>query len=98
MKQPQRSVLLVGPKVPPYGGMALQGKLMQELMNAEGISADFLASNLPFPPAIQFMDKLRGVRPFLRSMVFCWQLWNRLVDTSLAEARKSGKATIISNV
>jgi hypothetical protein len=30
--QARHSVLLIGPKVPPYGGMAIQGRLMQELM------------------------------------------------------------------
>src|SRR5437868_3393754 len=73
-----REVLLIGPKVPPYGGMALQGRLMQELMNAEGVSAEFLASNLPFPQHLQFLDSLRGIRPFFRSMVFCCQLWKML--------------------
>ena len=79
----QRSVLLIGPKVPPYGGMALQGRLMQELMTQEGIAAAFLASNLPFPPRLSFLDRLRGVRPFFRSMVFCWQLWRMLRDTEV---------------
>ena len=32
MKSTQRrKVLLIGPKVPPYGGMAIQGQLMQQL-------------------------------------------------------------------
>ena len=71
----QRSVLLVGPKVPPYGGMAIQGKLMQELMTAEGFSVDYLPSNLPFPPKLEFLDRLRGLRPFLRSINLCIQMW-----------------------
>jgi L-malate glycosyltransferase len=74
----QRSVLLVGPKVPPYGGMAIQGSLMQTLMASEGISAYFLASNLPFPKGLTFLDWFRGLRPFLRSMNFCIQLWRLL--------------------
>lgn len=73
-----RGVLLIGPKVPPYGGMALQARLMQELMNHEGVSADFLASNLPFPKSLAVLERLRGVRPFLRSMVFCCELWRKL--------------------
>src|SRR5579871_5167930 len=71
----QRSVLLVGPKVPPYGGMAIQGKLMQDLMTAEGFSVDYLPSNLPFPEKLAFLDLLRGLRPFLRSFNFCIQMW-----------------------
>jgi L-malate glycosyltransferase len=73
-----QGVLLIGPKVPPYGGMALQARLMQELMNHEGIPADFLASNLPFPKSLAVLERLRGVRPFLRSVVFCCELWRKL--------------------
>lgn len=74
----RQRILLIGPKVPPYGGMALQARLMQELMNSEGISAEFLASNLPFPERLHFFERLRGARPFLRSAVFCWELWKKL--------------------
>jgi phenylacetate-CoA ligase len=73
-----RKVLLVGPKVPPYGGMAIQGRLMQELMTADGVEASFLASNLPFPDSLAFLDRLRGIRPFLRSINFSWRLWRML--------------------
>lgn len=74
----QRAVLLISPKVPPYGGMALQANLMQELMNGEGIAADFLASNLSFPKPLAFCERVRGLRPFLRSAVFSWMLWRKL--------------------
>ena len=83
MSNENRAVLLIGPKVPPYGGMALQAHLMQELMNGEGLSAEFLASNLPFPKALQFCERIRGARPFLRSMVLCWQLWKMLGRTEV---------------
>jgi glycosyltransferase involved in cell wall biosynthesis len=83
MSNKNRAVLLIGPRVPPYGGMALQAHLMQELMNGEGLHAEFLASNLPFPPALQFCERIRGARPFLRSMVLCWQLWKMLRRTEV---------------
>jgi glycosyltransferase involved in cell wall biosynthesis len=76
-------VLLVAPKVPPYGGMAIQAGLMQKLLNQEGISAAFLASNLPFPPVLAFCERIRGARPFLRSMVFCRELWKMLRDADV---------------
>jgi L-malate glycosyltransferase len=69
-----RSVLLVSPKVPPYGGIAIQAGLMETNMNAEGIRAGFLASNIAFPPALAWMEKVRGFRPFFRSAVMCWHL------------------------
>ena len=70
-----RSVLLVSPKVPPYGGIAIQAGHMERLMNAEGIRAGFLASNIPFPPALAWMEKVRGLRPFFRSALMCTHLW-----------------------
>ncbi len=79
----QRRVLLIGPAVPPYGGIAIQGKLMHDLMRAEGIEARYLASNLPFPKGFRFLDRLRGVRPFFRSAYFCTQLWNLLRDAEV---------------
>lgn len=81
--QKGRKVLLIGPEVPPYGGMALQAALMHRLMNREGISAAFLASNLPFPAGLRFCDRIRGLRPFFRSGVFCWQLWGLLRKTEV---------------
>jgi glycosyltransferase involved in cell wall biosynthesis len=76
-----RAVLLIAPQVPPYGGMGLQAKLLCDRMNAEGISASFLASNLPFSGRLRFLERLRGVRPFLRSAWFCWRLWSGLSRT-----------------
>jgi glycosyltransferase involved in cell wall biosynthesis len=73
-----REVLLIGPQVPPYGGIAIQARLMQGLINREGFSAAFLASNLQFPAALSFCERLRGLRPFLRSIVFCMRLWKLL--------------------
>jgi glycosyltransferase involved in cell wall biosynthesis len=78
-----RGVLLIGPEVPPYGGMAIQGKLMHDLMREEGIHARYLASNLPFPKGCEVLDRLRGIRPFLRSAVFCYKLWKMLADAEV---------------
>src|SRR5207248_1940633 len=38
----------------------------------------FLASNLPFPKSVAVFERLRGIRPFLRSAVFCVELWRKL--------------------
>jgi glycosyltransferase involved in cell wall biosynthesis len=70
-----RGVLLVSPKVPPYGGIAIQADQMQRRMNQEGIHTGFLASNYRFPPRFAWMERIRGVRPFLRSTFMCRELW-----------------------
>lgn len=75
-----RRVLLISPKAPPYGGMALQASLLQDLLTRDGVTVTFLASNLPFPASLRFCERLRGVRPFLRSAVFCWRLWQLIPE------------------
>jgi glycosyltransferase involved in cell wall biosynthesis len=69
----QRRVLLVAPTPPPYGGMALQARLLERMLRSDGHSVSLLASNAPLPN--QFMERLRGLRPFLRSMLFTVRLW-----------------------
>lgn len=73
-----RSVLLIGPEPPPYGGMALQARLLHNLMNRDGVDATLLGSNAPFPARLRFLESLRGLRPFLRTTVFSWRLWRLL--------------------
>jgi L-malate glycosyltransferase len=79
----RRRILLIGPAIPPYGGMAIQGELMHDLMREEGVEARYLASNLPFPKGLGFLDRLRGVRPFLRSAVFCVSLRRMLREVDV---------------
>jgi L-malate glycosyltransferase len=71
-------VLLIAPQAPPYGGMALQAKYLEELMNRENMSAVLVPSNPVFPPGFGFLERLRGVRPFLRFVWFSVQLWRAL--------------------
>ena len=74
----KHEILLISPQAPPYGGMALQARLLQQLMERDGVPVTFLASNLAFPRWLAFCEWLRGVRPFLRSTVFCCRLWRLL--------------------
>lgn len=71
-------MLLVSPKVPPYGGIAIQAGLMERVMTDEGIRVGFLASNIAFPPLLAWMEQVRGFRPFLRAAVMCTHLWRML--------------------
>ena len=77
-KPGEQRVLLIGPQAPPYGGVALQAQSLRELMTQEGTAITFLAANLPFPGPLRFLEKLRGARPFLRSILFCGRLWKTL--------------------
>jgi glycosyltransferase involved in cell wall biosynthesis len=78
-----RKLVIAGPDIPPYSGMALQGRRMQELLIADGFPTEYAPSNLPFPSGLRFCERLRGVRPFLRSLVFCRRLWKMLADADV---------------
>jgi glycosyltransferase involved in cell wall biosynthesis len=72
---PGRRVILVAPSPPPSGGMALQARLLERLLCRDGHSVLFIASNPPFPEGLRFLDRLRGVRPFLRLVMSSIRLW-----------------------
>src|SRR5690242_8190691 len=69
------AVILVAPRIPPYGGVALQAQLLEELMNREGVTAKLVPSNPPLPKQVAFCEHLRGIRPLLRCLVFCVRMW-----------------------
>lgn len=71
-------VLLIGPKAPPYGGMGIQAALLHRLMMGDEVPVTFLPSNPAFSTRLRFFERLRGLRPFLRSALFCFQLWRKL--------------------
>jgi phenylacetate-CoA ligase len=82
-RQSELSVLLVGPKAPPYGGMSVQAGLLEEAMNGEGVHAVLQPTHPPLPARIAFLERIRGLRPFVRSFVFCRQLWKRLATADV---------------
>jgi phenylacetate-CoA ligase len=79
----RRSVLLVAPQSPPYGGMAVQAEVLRERLQAEGVAVSHLPSNIPFPKRLAFMERAHFLRPFLRSIVFCRALWKALDDADV---------------
>ena len=70
-------VLLITPVPPPYGGMALQGRQLERLLRQDGNTVTLLPSNLSFPNGFRFLDRVRGLRPFLRCALFSTTLWNQ---------------------
>jgi glycosyltransferase involved in cell wall biosynthesis len=71
-------VLLIAPEAPPYGGMALQARLVRTLMQGDGVEVAFLPSNLPFPEPWRFVDRIRGLRAVARLAYFSVVLWKAL--------------------
>jgi len=72
-------VLLVAPAPPPYGGMALQARKLEELLRQDGHAVIFLPSNLPFPHRFRFLEAVRGLRPFLRCWMLSIRLWKEVL-------------------
>ncbi len=68
-------VLLVAPTPPPYGGMALQAKLLAKLIEEDGIAVDLLGHTQPLPALLRFLDWAPALRTLLRAVVFYWRFW-----------------------
>src|ERR1041384_8076179 len=77
------AVLLIAPRVPPYGGMGLQADLMQERLEQEGTRVIRVAPNAVLPKGLRFFERLRGVRPLVRLPVFCVRLWRGLTGADV---------------
>lgn len=67
-------IVVIGPQAPPYGGMALQAEKLVRLLREDGHSVVHLASNLPFPKRLGFVERLRGVRPLVRAALLASRL------------------------
>lgn len=71
-------VLLVAPVPPPYGGVALQAKQLRKLIRQDGIAADQLAHNQPFPVWLRFLERVPALRTFLRAGLFYIRFWRQV--------------------
>src|SRR5690348_445488 len=67
-------ILLVSPEPPPYGGMALQARLLKDLLTRDGYTVLFLASNCSFGERLRFLERVPFVRTAARFLFFCVRL------------------------
>ena len=68
-------ILLVAPSPPPYGGMALQARLLERLLRKDGQSVEFFASKFPLPGWLRFMEDFPGLRTTVRVTMMVPKLW-----------------------
>jgi glycosyltransferase involved in cell wall biosynthesis len=68
-------VLLVAPRVPPYGGMALQAELLARLLCADGHRVLYFGSNFGFPRGLRSLEEVPGVRTLVRHLLIWPKLW-----------------------
>ena len=60
-------VVIVGPKPPPYGGMAVQAQALVARLRQEGVDAQLLATN---PPVIPSLGRIKGLRTLIQSLLY----------------------------
>jgi glycosyltransferase involved in cell wall biosynthesis len=68
-------VLLVAPSPPPYGGMALQARLLEKMLVSDGNEVCFLPANLTLPPWLGWLNRLPGVRTAARALLIWCRFW-----------------------
>ena len=73
-----RRILLIAPSPPPYGGMAIQARLLEKLLSQEGHSVVFFASNRSFPRWLGRLEKVRYLRTLIRGMLVSAALWDQV--------------------
>lgn len=71
-------VVLVAPAPPPYGGMALQARLLKELLCEDGCPAVVFASNFPLPGLLRPLGRIPGLRTALRTIMIFFRLWRQV--------------------
>lgn len=76
-----RRILLIAPSPPPYGGMAIQARLLEKLLSQDGHLVDFLSSNLSFPPWLRLLEQVPYARTIVRTLL--------LVTTMRARVRRA---------
>src|ERR1700678_3670328 len=72
------AVLLVAPAAPPYGGMALQGRLLEKLLRQDGNAVVFFPTNFSLPEWLGPVARVPGLRTLLRSALIGPKLWREM--------------------
>ena len=83
MSGASRRILLVAPSPPPYGGMALQARLLERLLRADGHLVTFSASNFPLPNWLRFLERIPGLRTIARMAAIGPKLWIEAGDAEV---------------
>lgn len=66
-------VLLVAPAPPPYGGMAIQARQLEQLLRTDGNRVGFFPSNFPCPLGLGRFPFVRTVARFLAIWPMLWR-------------------------
>lgn len=72
-----RRILIIAPSPPPSGGMALQAIMLKRLLEEDGVSVAFLASNFALPGLLGWCGRVPGLRTLLRLIL----VWVKLIQS-----------------
>ncbi len=71
---PLPRVLVIAPSPPPYGGMALQARLLEKLLRSDGKEVEFFPANFSCPGWLGRFGRLPGIRTALRATLIWFKL------------------------
>lgn len=80
----QLKIAIVGPSLRYVGGQSVQADLLLRLwQNDPEIRTKFIAIDPPFPAAIRWAEKIRGLRTIIREPAYFWHLWHGLGEVDI---------------
>ncbi len=75
---PGGRILLVAPSPPPYGGMALQARLLEKLLRQDGADVVFFSSTFALPKLLRPVARVPGLRTAARASLTWIKLWRQM--------------------
>lgn len=70
MKRNNKTICIVSPLPPPYGGMAIQAQKLVFLLRETGFEVVTVSTNADLPAALNFISKIKGIRTILSIFIF----------------------------
>jgi Glycosyltransferase len=78
MKNNTKTICIVSPFPPPYGGMAIQAQKLAFLLREIGFDVVTVRTNADLPAALNFISKIKGIRTILSIFIFLRNLHKTL--------------------
>ena len=79
----KKTICIVSPFPPPYGGMAIQAQKLISLLERSGFRVLAVKTNADLPKCLHFMSKVKGVRTIIRLFCFLKNLHKTLPEAQI---------------
>ena len=83
MKRRNKSICIISPFPPPYGGMAVQARKISSLLRESGFNVFEVETNPELPKGSSFIANIKGFRTLLRLFSFLYHLHRVLPHVEL---------------